>query len=222
MFSSIFRYQGLVWRIMNNITDAIFLSLLWVLCAIPVFTIGAATSALYDAVAHCIRGKEQGIYHRFFSTFIHEILSSMLANIVWLAAAFVGFLTYRFLFQFGMYSRPAAVAAVMWLVVMILPMGAACWTFLIRSRFTFGLGKLLATACKFSIAYLPVTAFLVLSAFGILWLEINYMPTFAFMPMVLMLVWTFVVEPVFARYGGGLDFTENDDNDDTTDSEITK
>ena len=34
------------------------LSVLWLLCSLPVLTLGAATTALYDSVVRCIRYKQ--------------------------------------------------------------------------------------------------------------------------------------------------------------------
>ena len=60
MFRSIFRPYGLVWTILNTITDVVGLALCWLLCCLPVVTLFPATAALYDAVVHGIRYREDG------------------------------------------------------------------------------------------------------------------------------------------------------------------
>lgn len=69
MFGRVFRYQGWLWRALNTLTDILALSVLWLLCSIPVLTLGAATTALYDSVVRCIRYKMPRPYERFFRTF---------------------------------------------------------------------------------------------------------------------------------------------------------
>lgn len=55
MLGRVFRYQGWLWRALNTLTDILALSVLWLLCSIPVLTLGTATTALYDSVVRCIR-----------------------------------------------------------------------------------------------------------------------------------------------------------------------
>lgn len=62
MFRSIFRPYGPVWNFFNAITDVLLLSLLWCLCSLPLITLGASTTALYDAAVHGIRYREPGLY----------------------------------------------------------------------------------------------------------------------------------------------------------------
>ena len=69
MFRSIFRPYGPVWNFFNAITDVLLLSLLWCGCSLPLITLGASTTALYDAAVHGIRYREPGVYRRFFRTF---------------------------------------------------------------------------------------------------------------------------------------------------------
>ena len=64
MFRSVFRPYGLVWTMLNTVTDILGLSLLWLLCSLPLVTVAPATTALYDAVVHGIRYKEGGAYRR--------------------------------------------------------------------------------------------------------------------------------------------------------------
>ena len=65
MLGRVFRYQGGLWRVLNTLTDIMALSVLWLLCSLPVLTLGAATTALYDSVVRCIRYKQSGPYERF-------------------------------------------------------------------------------------------------------------------------------------------------------------
>ena len=78
----VFRYQGWLWRALNTLTDILALSVLWLLCSIPVLTLGAATTALYDSVVRCIRYKQSGPYERFFRTFKNELVPGLLLTLL--------------------------------------------------------------------------------------------------------------------------------------------
>ena len=47
---------------LTKIGDCICLSALWLVFSLPVFTIGASSTALYSAVHHCLRRGEAGIW----------------------------------------------------------------------------------------------------------------------------------------------------------------
>ena len=93
MLGRVFRYQGWLWRALNTLTDILALSVLWLLCSIPVLTLGAATTALYDSVVRCIRYKQSGPYERFFRTFKNELVPGLLLTLLWGAIAALGEIT---------------------------------------------------------------------------------------------------------------------------------
>ena len=47
MLASFFNYDNPVWRFIGKFFDVMVLNLLWVICSIPIFTIGASTTAVY-------------------------------------------------------------------------------------------------------------------------------------------------------------------------------
>ena len=78
-----------IWRFFSWLGEIVSLSLLWTLCSIPVVTLGAASTALYDAVAHNMRRKESDMFQRFFGTFRRELKPGCLTTLLWGAVAAV-------------------------------------------------------------------------------------------------------------------------------------
>ena len=111
MLGRVFRYQGWLWRALNTLTDILALSVLWLLCSIPVLTLGAATTALYDSVVRCIRYKQSGPYERFFRTFKNELVPGLLLTLLWGAIAALGLWMLALLRQYSA-EAPTAMAAV--------------------------------------------------------------------------------------------------------------
>ena len=68
MFRNLFNPDSHLMVTMTQITDCIFLSLFWLLCSMPVVTLGASTAALYDAVYHGYRKGDKHPWTRFFRT----------------------------------------------------------------------------------------------------------------------------------------------------------
>ena len=49
MFASIFNPENGLWRLVAKFADVLALSVLWLLCSVPLVTLGAATAALYSS-----------------------------------------------------------------------------------------------------------------------------------------------------------------------------
>lgn len=82
----IFRIGSPVEQAISTIADCMILSILWVLCSIPLFTIGAATKALYYASMRNIRN-EGSVFRDFFHSFCSEFGKSVCITLLYLCIA---------------------------------------------------------------------------------------------------------------------------------------
>ncbi len=79
------RLFGMDSRLMGalmKIGDLLCLSVLWLVCSLPIFTIGASSAALYAAVLHCLRRNEAGIWKHFRDAFRENFKRSTLAWLI--------------------------------------------------------------------------------------------------------------------------------------------
>lgn len=215
MFAKVFSYKGLVWRILNTLTDVFALSLLWLVCSIPIVTLGASATALYDSVVHCIRFKEAHPYGRFFRTWKAELKVSILSTLLWGVIAAMGIFILFSLREMGKITDSAVAASAAWYVVLVIPIGAAFWAFPILSRFSFDFLSLNVTACRFAIAHLPSTAIIVLIVIESAQLALKYFFPVFFMPAVTMLLLSLFIEPVFKKHGGEIKTEEEEPEKET-------
>ena len=155
MFRSIFRPYGLVWTVLNTITDVVGLTLCWLLCCLPIVTVFPATAALYDAVVHGIRYREEGPYKRFFRTFRAEWKSGILSTLLW--GAVLGFFGYLLAVLLTMARQDSGFSlyAGIYLAGMLLPIGAACWSAAIISPVHFFFPGSDGTAVRFLLPIFP-------------------------------------------------------------------
>lgn len=205
MFGSIFKYDGLVWRMLNNITDVLCLSLLWCLCSLPVVTVGAATTALYDAAVRGIRYRQDGCCRRFFRTFRAELKSGALLSLLWGAVLLFGFFMLSILKAAALEEPGLTVFAGIYRVVLLFPLGAACWSCAVLSRFVYRFRDLIATALRFTVGHLPATAAISCVTWLAGWFCLSNLLPFAFAPALAALVCSLFAEPVFRKYGGSLE-----------------
>lgn len=204
MLGRVFRYQGWLWRTLNTLTDIMALSVLWLLLSLPVLTLGAATAALYDSVVRCIRYKQPRPYARFFRTFKNELVPGALLTLLWGAVAALGLWMLALLRQYSAASPSAGAAGAAYYVALVVPLGAACWVFPTLSRCALGFGALNATALKLAVGHLPSTVILVLMTGELARLSVRWLYPLAFMPAVMMLLWSLFTEPAFKKHGAGI------------------
>ncbi len=65
----IFNYDNGFFRGLNKVVDMVILSICWIIACIPVFTIGAASVALYDTARRVIHHDEGYVWSGFWGSF---------------------------------------------------------------------------------------------------------------------------------------------------------
>ena len=201
MARKVFDPEGLVWKPLGYVGEIVMLSLLWGLCSVPLVTLGPATAALYDCSVHSIRRGEGEPFTRFWRTFRAELKTGLLSTLLWgvvLGALF--FLRALLMRRFG-YAGAGGAVGMATLIVLLIPTGMACWVFPLLSRFTFSFGALNITAVRLALGHILRT--LALALLALLGTEfcLRYTSPLIFIPGLVALLWSWLIEPVFARYG---------------------
>ena len=203
MAKGIFNPDNDLWRITGKLVDLFLLSVFWLVCSIPLFTLGPATAALYHTVVRCLRGDGRDSRTLFLRTFRANFRVGALASLVVLAAGAFLFFLYSLLYQTAAYGRAGYVLFMAYYVFLLLPLGLLCYLFPTLSRFELGVRGLLSNCAKLSIAHLPTTAALALLLYGTLYVCLNVPVAAAVLPAVLALAHSLLLERVFAPYMGG-------------------
>lgn len=81
----------------NILGDIIIANLLFVLCSLPVITIGPSLTALYHCMLRTVKGNNNGTVKTFFRAFKQNFIQSLLIWIGFLGAAFILILNLNFL-----------------------------------------------------------------------------------------------------------------------------
>ena len=145
---------------LNKMADLILLNVIYVICCLPVFTIGAATTAMYYVCIISIRQGDGYVVRRFFESFKREFKVATLIwipmSIIWLVMGFDLFFWYRMgtLFSKIMFILSAVVAFVLLIVCMYL--------FPVLAKFEGSIKALVKNAAAFAVGYFPYTIILLL------------------------------------------------------------
>lgn len=201
MFRNLFNPENGLMITMSQITDAIFLSLFFLLGCIPLVTVGASGAALYDAALRAFRQGEKHSWSRFFQSFRRNLVPGLLPSLVYLAVLFVTV-------KGGVALWNAVVAGASWallslgLVLAAGIVGMLSVLFPMLSRFENSTGALLKNTLLLSLAHLPRTLLLGLINGGCLYLCARFVVPVFLLPALAALLSSFLLEPMFQPYMG--------------------
>lgn len=82
-----FSYDSKFSRLMMKVASCCYLNLLWVLCSLPILTMGAATTALYAVSLKLVREEDPSLTQEFFRSFRQNFKQS---TVIWLILLAVG------------------------------------------------------------------------------------------------------------------------------------
>lgn len=85
--NAVFNPENRFWMFMDKVTDAVMISLLWLVCSLPVVTMGAATAAVFQFTLHQVRDEEGYVWKSFFAAFRQNFRQ---ATALWLGGLAVG------------------------------------------------------------------------------------------------------------------------------------
>lgn len=141
---------------LNKLTDLVLLNVLWIICSIPVITIGASVTAMYYVSITSIRCGDGYVVRRFFKSFRENFRR---VTPVWLLMLLCSILLAGDMIFWnrtgGVLGKTmfviSAVIAVMLTVVSL-------WVFPVFAKFEGTRRNLLKNAAAFAVGYLPYTA----------------------------------------------------------------
>lgn len=74
--------EGPLARALGRLTDCIILSLLWILCSLPLVTMGASTTALFTMTLRMVRDEEGKMTAGFFRAFKENLKNATLIHLI--------------------------------------------------------------------------------------------------------------------------------------------
>ena len=210
MLSGFFNYDNPVWRFIGKFGDLIILNVLWFVCSIPIFTIGASTTAVYYVTLKLARNDDGYTIRSFFKSFKENFKQ---ATIIWLILLAVGLiLGFDMLFftrgGFNLSQQFKTVMVTIFLAMSIIYLAIMTYIFPLQSRFYNTIKRTFFNAFFMSIRHLIQTIGIlatdVLIAFGS-YMALFYMPQAALLMMLfgmplVAFVNSYFLASIFKRY----------------------
>jgi uncharacterized membrane protein YesL len=186
------------WTAMGIIFDVFILNFLWLVCCIPVFTIGASTTAFYYVMIDIVSGKSPYIAKRFFKSFKENFKQGVLLGlIVILTGTFLAadiYLCYKssagifsfFLFFFG--------------IIFIFWCFTTLYLFPLLSKFDKSTKEIFILAFTMSIRHFPRSFIMLIGAILGIWLCHLFAGFIFIAPGLAVMLQTAVLLPILKPY----------------------
>ena len=200
----IFNFDGPLFSFLEKCVNIVILNILFIICSIPVFTIGASMTALYYMMLKLSAGEEGYIVKGFFKSFRENFRQSTLIWLIMLAIAVIFRVDFYAVNSMGAtgFSNILRIALMALLLVWFLELS---YVFPILAKFDNSIKETMKNALAMAIASLPQTAiiFLIWCAAGF----IEYIFFWRAIPFILIVGFAgpaylsaFIFRKVFAKY----------------------
>ena len=182
----LFSPDGSFMDFLTQVADVLLAGVLWLVCSIPVVTIGASTAAMYQVLLNVLDGREDGVLRDFFGAFRHRF---GFYTKLWLVLLALGLFFGLDLYFYYLWS-----AAGSWMGVVLFGLFAAAAVIYLCTMlyvFPYALRRelpLLATvknAFYSGMRHLPVTLLILAINVGLIVLCLNFAVLFAALPGVM-------------------------------------
>lgn len=178
----LFDLDSPILQIISRFCDIVILNLVFLITCIPIFTIGAANTALYDVVFRMDTDREGKLLPTYFRSFRENFRQS---TALWLELMLFGAATYVNMTRFSVLGESAYILGyglfIVSVIILLLGLFVFSYAFPLLSRFRNSTGKTAKNALLLSIGNLPRTlVLLVTNCFPWVLLIMNF---YAFMQL---------------------------------------
>lgn len=168
MYEKIFHSENPFWSGMGRLFDIVELNLLWLVCSIPVVTIGPASAALYASMTALMRGKETYPHRDFFRAFRKDFPRNAAAGLLLLIVG-------AFLWTDVLICRRSghgifAFLMVFFFIILLFWILTALYVLPLLAVYGGGLKNTLILAFTLSVRHFPLTVGLLLITAAAFWL----------------------------------------------------
>ena len=100
----LFSPDGGFMHFLSKLSDICIISILWLMCCIPVVTIGASTTAAYYAMVKVVKKERGTLLREFWSSFKRNLKDSIIINAIYLLI--VGILVFNIYSMYQQIGNP--------------------------------------------------------------------------------------------------------------------
>ncbi len=182
------------------LADLFILSVLFLLCSLPLVSLAASASAAYYVLIKNLRGHRGGLSASFFAAFRGNLKQTWPISLL---LVFGGALLWVYSFLGGVFNTESLVYLVYWLSVLLLLIlltGTALYAIPMAARTHLKAGEILRNSLLLALRNILRTLLMIVLLAGCVWLLLNVPILILILPAGYALLCSYIVEPVLDRY----------------------
>ena len=144
-----------VTRFLGKVADFMFLNLLWIVCSIPIITIGASTTAMYSVMLKLVKNEEGYIVKGFLKAFKENFRQSTLMWLLYLVFGIVIVVDFMLLRMMSPSIRTVMQVFLIFMTILLISMGI--YGFALQARYEKRIKNTLKNALILTVAKMPYT-----------------------------------------------------------------
>ncbi|BCJ95868.1 beta-carotene 15,15'-monooxygenase [Anaerocolumna cellulosilytica] len=188
---SFFSMNSPLYNLLSKLTDILILSLLWLVCSLPIVTIGAATTAVYYVNMKLVKDEEDYIVKSFLKAFYENLKQGTIVWLLFLAFGVVLGTNYYQLFykaeEVKLFFQGVTILAT------VLYVFSFIYAFPLLARYNNSVGRILLNSIAISIRYFFRTLIIIILIAALLFLGFYSTTTLFFVIVLGIGIVTFIV-----------------------------
>lgn len=157
--------DNVIVRALNKICDMVCLNILWLICCIPVVTIGASTTALYTVMLKMVKNEEGYIFRGFFKAFKSNFRQSTIMWIILFLLGGVCWIDYRVAGL--MQGMPGLVMRSVFILLGFFLLSMSIYAFPLTARYENSIRATFRNAMILTVGKLPYTLLMAVVTVGL-------------------------------------------------------
>ena len=211
--SGFFNADNKLWSAVNSAVDAILLNIMWLFTCIPIFTIGAATTAFYYTTHKVIRNQRSGIWKEYWTAFKGNFKQATKTWLIFLAIFAVFYFDISICIEYLKAGEKIGVMAYFFYGLLAVVLIWFMYVFAYMARFEDTIKTTLKNAAIMAFTN-PVYSLIVLVLVAVTLYVCWVMMLFSwFIPAIAMVFINLVLEKVFRKYMTEEELAEEQQND---------
>lgn len=176
-----FNLENPVWSFFSKIFCMVYLNLLWLVCCLPVVTIGPSTTALYYAMFKVLSGDDSELTRHFFHSFRQNLKQGMVLGMIATAAGVVCVIDY--IYYIVAPGKIDSVMQVFQIIIVLLYLMILTWLFGVLAKFENTSLNILQFSFFLSFKHFGYTLMMLVMEISIFLIEFFYVPLLALFGM---------------------------------------
>lgn len=195
------RVDGSLMGFLTKVSDVCLISFLWLLCCLPVVTIGASTTAAYYTIVKVVKRQRGTMLREFFHSFKDNFMDSFIINLIYLLVE--GILAFNIYSSFQSLETGTAASfnfLFLYVALFLLMIGLSLHTYAALSRFVMKRFVLVKFALFATFRHFLTTLALILLFVAGLVLMAVFPLGVIVMPGVCLFIYSLLMERVLWKY----------------------